>query len=201
METLVIAPHCDDEVLGCGGAIYNRTDVFVYYLGVEDFHIISKPDRLKEVDLVASYLQFDYLIGKNYPNSYSKIDLINELTNIINKYHPKEIFIPNGRAYNQDHQTVYEAALIALRPHDENHFVPKVFVYEVEQYLLWPNNKFRPVYFEKINIKIKRTAYELYRSQVRAMRPPQMLEHFAAIRGLSCGVEYAEAFEVIRYIK
>jgi LmbE family N-acetylglucosaminyl deacetylase len=203
-KTMVISPHCDDEVLGCGGILDNRkgfSNTFVYYLGVDLFHIVKREVRLSEVKSVASFLNFEFVVGKNTVNSYQKDLIINEITDIINELKPEEVFIPNGAAYNQDHKEVYDACIIALRPHDLNHFVPNVFVYEVDQYLLWGDNKFEPNYFESIDIRNKIGAYQLYNSQVRSFRPPELLEKYAYIRGLSCKLEYAESFKIVRMLK
>lgn len=202
-KTLVISPHCDDEVLGCGGILDNRKthgNTFVYYLGVDLFHIVKREVRIAEVRAVASFLNFDFLIGKNTVNAYKKQLIINEITDVINDLKPEEVFIPNNGAYNQDHKEVYEACIIALRPHDLNHFVKNVFIYEVEQYLLWGKNNFEPTYFEPINIKNKIEAYKLYNSQVRSMRPVELLEKYSYIRGLSCKLKYAEAFKILRKV-
>lgn len=199
-KTLIISPHCDDEVLGCGGAIKNRDNVFVYYLGVEDFHIVTREERLTELDKVAKYLGFEYAIINNPVNQYSKHQLISQLTEIINQIKPEEIFIPNP-SYNQDHREVYDSCMVALRPHDQNHFVKRVFVYEVDQYLLWGDSDFQPNYFEKIDIITKQNAYKLYQSQVREMRPVSLLKDYASIRGLSSGLSYAEGFKIIRFVK
>lgn len=201
-RTLIISPHCDDEVLGCGGIINNRLNdkVFVYYLGIEEFHIVSRSERLSEVEKVAGFFNFDYQVSDNVVNNYDKKKLINEITGVINRIKPKEIFIPNP-SYNQDHQEVYHACLVALRPHDKNFFLKNVFVYEVEQYLLWMPTKFIPNYFEGIDIDRKIEAYKLYQSQIRDMRPPELLKSFAHINGLSSGYDYAEGFVILRMVK
>jgi LmbE family N-acetylglucosaminyl deacetylase len=201
-KTLIIAPHCDDEVLGCGGIINNRLNdrVFVYYLGVEDFHIVSRSERLQEVAKVAGFLKFEYQVGNNIVNNYDKKNLISEITELINRLKPDEVFIPNP-SYNQDHQEVYQASLVALRPHDKNFFVKNVFIYEIGQYLLWAANQFTPNYFESIDIEKKIAAYKLHASQVRDMRPPELLKHFAAINGLASGNDYAEGFMVLRMVR
>jgi len=201
-KTLIISPHCDDEVLACAGILNNRKNekTFVYYLGVEPFHIIKKEDRIKEVENVSKLLNFDYKIGNNQVNNYKREIIINEITDLINELQPEEVFIPNP-SYNQDHQEVYDACLIALRPHDLNHFVPNVFIFEVEQYLLWGENKFEPNYFESIDIKKKIDAYKLHKSQIRKMRPLELLEAYSYIRGLSSNLEYAESFKVLRIVK
>jgi len=197
-QTLIISPHCDDEVLGCGGVIYNRKDddVFVYYLGVDDFHVISKEERIKEVQSVANFLNFEFKISNNPVNNFRKQDIID----LINQTQPDEVFIPNP-SFNQDHKEVYEACLIALRPHDKNFFVKNVFVYEVDQYQTWAGSEFTPNYFEKIDLDKKIYAYKLHKSQVRAMRPPELIEKFCYIRGLSSNYDYAEGFFILRIIK
>jgi LmbE family N-acetylglucosaminyl deacetylase len=201
-RTLVIAPHCDDEVLGCGGILNNRSSdkVFVYYLGADDFHIVNRQERLAEVENVARFLNFEYQVSNNPVNNYDKKNLINEITDVINSKKPLEIFIPNP-SYNQDHQEVHQACLVALRPHDKNFFVKNVFIYEVEQYLLWAASDFKPNYFEQIAIEKKIEAYKLHSSQVRSMRPPELLKNFAAINGLSSGYDYAEGFVILRMVK
>jgi LmbE family N-acetylglucosaminyl deacetylase len=201
-KTLVISPHCDDEVLGCGGALNNRRNdkTFVYYLGVDLFHIIKREDRLKEVASVASFLNFDYKIGTNQVNNYRRETIINEVTDVINEVEPEEVFIPFS-SYNQDHKEVYDACIVALRPHDLNHFVPTIFIYEIEQYLLWGENEFEPNYFEAIDIDKKIEAYNLHKSQVRAFRPQELLKSYSFIRGLSSNLKYAESFKIIRMVK
>ena len=201
-KTLVIAPHCDDEVLGCGGILNNRKNdkTFVYYLGVDIFHVVTKTDRLAEVENVSKFLNFDYRIGNNSVNLYRREMIINEITDIINEIQPEEIFIPNS-ASNQDHKEVYDASILALRPHDKNHYINNVFVYEVDQYLTWMPNNFEPNYFEPIDISAKITAYELHKSQNRKMRPVELMKSFSYIRGISSNTDYAESFMILRMVK
>lgn len=202
-KTVIISPHCDDEVLGCGGILDNRKEknsTFVYYLGVDLFHIVKRETRLEEVSSVASFLGFDFVVGRNIVNNYKKQLIINEITDVINDLKPEEVFIPDDTAYNQDHREVYNACLVALRPHDLNHFVPNVYVFEVDQYLLWGDSTFKPNYFEAISVENKVAAYKLYNSQVRVYRPPELIEKYAYIRGLSCKEKYAEAFKILRAV-
>ncbi|MDA9618332.1 PIG-L family deacetylase [Pseudomonadota bacterium] len=202
MKTLILSPHIDDEVLGCGGLIDERVksggQVFVQFFGIEDFHEISKDGRLNEVKDVSSFLGFDYDIFSNEVNNYNTKLLVDQITDLINEMKPDEIFIPN-RAYNQDHTAVNDAAFIALRPHDRNHFIEKVYEYEVDQYRVWGRFEFKPNFFIAIDINKKVNAYLLHASQVRDMRPPKMLEEFAAIRGYSINEPYAEGFNIVRF--
>jgi hypothetical protein len=89
-----------------------------------------------------------------------------------------------------------------LRPHDLNFFVKKVFVYEQIQDL-WNHNyhTFNPTYFRLLNIEEKINSYHLMKSQVRSFRNAEMIKNLAAIRGIQANVDFAEGFEVLRWIE
>lgn len=205
-KKLVIAPHIDDELLGCGG-ILNK-DFHVVYCGFNESHIPDRPSiqhRLKEADAVSKFLGFSYECLSNKINHYQVQDLIESFEKIINKYKPSEIYIPYP-SYNQDHNNVYNAALIALRPHDKNHFVNTVLVYEQPQVMLWDythdiNSSFKPNYFISIDIERKIEAYSLMASQVRSFRSPEVLRSMSMIRGHQSNCSHAEAFQTLRVVK
>ena len=108
-------------------------------------------------------------------------------------------------SYNQDHRAVYDAALVALRHHDTNHFVKKVLVFEQPHSFLWDYNhnisgSFKPNYYKKLDIENKIESYKLLESQVRGHRSPEILRTLAKLRGMQSGFDYAEAFQIIRWI-
>ena len=198
-KKLIIAPHVDDDVLGCGGIMDENT--FVLYCGVDDFHIIGRNDRLKEADDVKDLLGHSYTLLENKVNSYVLQDLIASFQEHINSHKPDVIYIPHP-SYNQDHRAVYEAALVALRPHDINYFVKKVIVYEQPHVFLWDHNygEFKPNYFVPIDIDRKIKAYELMKSQLREFRGIEKVKALALLRGGQSDCEYAEAFQILRWI-
>lgn len=206
-KKLIISPHIDDEILGCGGII--DKDTFVIYCGFDETHIKGewvrkRPDtnqRISELNKVKSLLKFKYDILFNKVNHYIEQDLIGLFEKAINEFKPDQIFIPNP-SYNQDHKTVYDAAMVALRPHDLNYFIKKVLIYEQPQVYLWNNTlrEFKPNYYVPININTKIKAYKLMESQVRPFRSPEMLKSMALLRGGQGNVKYAEAFEIIRWV-
>ena len=202
-ERLVISPHRDDEVLGCGGSIDDRT--FVLECGVDDFHIVPRQERINELEAAQKLLSFEYRILDNVVNHYEVTNLIQGITDSINFIKPKEIYIPYP-SYNQDHQEVYRAAMIALRPHDLNYFVPRVFVYEETQVVLWDNSHninglFKPNYYREIDIERKVAAYRCLKSQVRSFRSAEFLQEIAQLRGRQSGKKYAEAFQCLRFVE
>ena len=211
IKKLIIAPHADDDVLGCGGIL--NSDSFVYYCGIDEFLVekeivegnpenrIPLERRKQEIQDVANFLGFQYEINlDNKVNHYKETDSIKQLEELINRIKPERIFIPFS-SYNQDHRAVYNAARIALRPHDKNFFVKKVLVYEQPHSIIWEDKEFNVNYFVQIDIERKIHAYKIHASQVRSMRSPEVLMAIAKIRGTQANCEYAEAFRIERWVE
>jgi hypothetical protein len=75
-----------------------------------------------------------------------------------------------------------------------------VLVYE-QPHVLWsPDSVFKPQAFTEIDIERKLHMYELYVSQIRPFRSPGHVKALAALRGMAANCEYAEAYEVLRWI-
>jgi|SRR3989338_10685125 len=200
MKKLVIAPHIDDEVLGCGGILDSST--FVLHCGVEDRSYVSAEKRIEEIEDVRKIAGFKMKLLKNTVNNYKIIDLIPEFEETVNDVKPEMAFIPYP-SYNQDHQAVYKAALVALRQHDINFFAKKVLVYEQPQDVFWDFNNgdsFKPNYFVPIDIEKKLKLYSLLKSQVRSFRSPEHVKAIAILRGGQSNFKYAEAFKILRWI-
>lgn len=216
MKRIVIAPHVDDDVIGCGGILDEET--LVFYCGVDANHRVSAGQRRTEAMRVAleagNRLRFP--INANVTNGvvtvegyyterevnyYDLPSLKNDFEDLIKEQRPQEVFLP-WPSYNQDHQTVYDAAMVALRPHDEIPFVPRLFLYE-EPDCFWPRigAVFTPTYFRKIDIERKIKLYELMTSQVRPMRSSEHLRALARVRGAACNQEYAEAYYILRWVE
>ena len=228
MTRLVIAPHVDDDVLGCASLL--DADTVTFYCGVDDHHVVSARARLAEAEAVAhatggafywpggGYSRLrrqwvpaaqmsggfhGYEIDRRVVNHYDVPSLIVDLETVIEIERPDEVLIP-WPSYNQDHRAVYEAALVALRPHDQNHRVGTVLVYEGSQVNFWdwaqPGAAFRPNYFVPFDFARKEHLYSLMPSQVRSFRSVEQLRALATVRGGEIGAEYAEAFMALRMV-
>lgn len=202
MKRLIIAPHVDDDVLGCGGIL--DKSCHVVYCGLDETGLEDRPtmgDRLKEINDVQSITGHSFDVLNNLVNRYDEFKLIGQLENAINTIKPKEVYVCHP-SYNQDHKSVYNASMIALRPHDTNYFVPKVFLYEQPQVYFWntTDRDFQANYFVGINIDKKIKVYETMKSQVRSFRSSEHIRANSKIRGGQSNHEYAEAFEIIRWV-
>lgn len=231
MKRLIIAPHVDDDVLGCGG-ILDETCV-VFYCGVDDMHVVSREERLAEAVSVAQRTthhfwwpdpQSEYGIDERRPlrimygisadrpyasyacvrvvNSFALEMLIRDIEAVISSELPDEVYIPERSSYNQDHRAVYDAAMVALRPHDTLPFVKRVLAYEQPHVALWPIAQTSWAnYYREIDVEEKITRYELMASQVRDHRSVETVAALAKLRGAAARVDWAEAFRVVRWVE
>ncbi len=197
-KTLILSPHIDDETLGAFSFLDN--DAFVVFFGVEDREGIPKEKRLKELRAVSEERNFQFEVLDHLVNSYQENRLIRDIENCINSRKPEYLLIP-ARSYNQDHRAVYQAGIIACRPHDQNWFVPKVLVYEQPQTMIWEQpSDFQPNYFKEIDVNQKVDTYKLHESQVRGHRSEELIRSIAKLRGSQANVNFAEGFMIKRMI-
>jgi N-acetylglucosamine malate deacetylase 1 len=202
-EFLVIAPHVDDEALGCGGVLDER--FHVHFCGVEPFRIVDREHRLGEARACAGRLGFSFSIDlENVVNQYQVHALIGQVERLVNEHRPSTVFLP-AASYNQDHRAVLDAGLVALRPHDQNHQVANVLLFEQVDSMVWAHREdltsghaAQPNCFFPIDVRRKLEAYLCHASQVRGMRPPGIVEALARWRGFQAGFEFAEAFFAVR---
>lgn len=120
---------------------------------------------------------------------------------------PSMLVIP-APSFNQDHEAVYDACVTACRPHLAAHksFQKVVLVADAPQLGWGIREPFQPNFYvsltrEQVERKIR--AYECHASQVRPaphMGSPEALRNLAATRGMEISVEYAEAYQSLRFV-
>lgn len=193
VDNLILAPHIDDEVLGCFS--YLKEQTFVHCFGAENRSYASREVRIEELRRAAGLKRFQWHISNHSVNSYQCSLLIPEIEGRINELRPETVLVPQP-CYNQDHRAVYDAAMVATRPHDRNWLVPTVLIYEQPHVFIWPyvHGAFEPNYFRPIDIAAKLELYGVYATQVRGHRSPALLTALAQLRGAAINVPYAEAF-------
>ncbi len=227
---LLIAPHPDDEILGCGGLIKRIKEgggkVYALFMTVgttQDYAangISTYDQRLKEIEKVSKFLGYeDYRIafpGNDHHlrlDSIPQIDLISSIENThkisLNRLRPTIIATPQPFDYNQDHRAVAEAVIAATRPAPDGYksLQKTILGYEFSATAHWsiatPNN---PNFFvelkdEDLSVKIK--ALKLYSSQIREgahTRSTDAMKNLAYLRGAQVGVKAAEAFYSYRIL-
>jgi len=213
---LVIAPHPDDEVLGCGGTIarMSREGDEVHVLIVTraytpDWSKEFIENRKKEIRQAHKLLGVRRTHYLDYPtvklDQIPRKELNEKITFVVKEVKPDIVFMPHKGDIHYDHRIVFEASLVALRPHV--HRQSKILAYETLSETEWGHEfaVFKPnVYYDITDtFSIKMDAVRAYSSELREFPHPRSLETITALakkRGSEVGVKYAEAFYLIREV-
>lgn len=218
-KVLVIAPHPDDEVLGCGGIIAkninenNEVYVCVVTKGVEP--LFSEEDEAsdrRQCLEVHKYLGIKDTFFLDLPaamlSGVPTYQLNGKIAEAINAVKPDELYIPFKGDMHLDHKLIADACMVACRPRSDKP-IKKVYAYETLSETGWdtptPENTFIPnVYVdisEYLDTKVK--AMEKYSNQIMEYPSPRSAEGIKALamyRGSTVNKKYAESFMLIREI-
>jgi len=216
MNVLIIAPHPDDEVLGCGGTIRNNiklgNKVFVCIVTkaytpqwTEEFII----NRQKEIENCRKILGIEKYFFLDFPtvmiDTIPQKDLNAKIYKVLDEVKPDILYIPHKGDLNRDHRLVFEASLVAARPLKLK--VKRVLSYEVLSETEWgqPIEPFFPNVYVDISetIDSKIDALNAYKSELKPApypRSPEIIKALARKRGSEAGVNFAEGFMMIREI-
>lgn len=215
IRVLVIAPHMDDEVLGVGGTIakhVNRGDeVYVSVVANRAYEHKYDADKIRaEMECAESaweVLGYRNLEFINCPDERLVFhETLVVLEETIECTEPNIVYIPHRGDLNQDHQTVFHAASVALRPH-ANKEVDSILCYEVpsstDQAPPFPEYAFQPNFYVNIEDTLdkKVTALKCYKTENRPFpfpRSPEGIITMAKKRGMESGYNAAEAFIIMR---
>lgn len=218
---LVIAPHSDDETLGCGGLISKikndggKVYVLIFNIGFEKNDTKeSQTQRRKEVVDAMNFLNVDdYEIIFKEPDEnrdldarplHSLIETIETESKIsLVKINPTIVAIPTIFSHHQDHVHVFNACIAALRP-ISTPISNVVISYEAPEHSRWSAmGVFEPNLYVDIEnvIENKMKAFYKYKSQIRpGGRDENSIKNQARYRGQEVGKKYCEAFFVHRFI-
>ena len=217
---LIVAAHPDDEVLGCGGTIakhINKGDkVHVVFMtnGVGSRNTSSKEIQERQQAAknaanilgVSSTQQFDF--PDNKMDTVALLDVVQLIERVVDKLQPEIIYTHHIGDLNIDHQITHKAVITACRPQPD-FCVKEIYAFEVLSSTEWQTPEIEPfcpnVFIDITNyINIKKQVLEAYSKEMR--QPPHSRSvdnvlRINALRGNSIGVNYAEAFILLRFIK
>lgn len=214
---LIIAPHADDEVLGCGGLIEkgcrfnNQVKVIVIAVGEithphsnETVTAATRINELKEALHVLGCHDFEvmYRDKDSLLDTVPRTEIISKLDKILNDFKPTMVFIPLP-SYHQDHVVLFETCFAALRPRP-NMFIKLIAMYEYPL-ISWHYQKFwntGELYLDLSNtIQKKVDSFLMHKSQKRPpnhLISPESVKKWAEMRGLEIGLPYAEKYYILR---
>lgn len=219
MRILVIAPHMDDEVLGCGATIARHVDrgdeVAVcivanraYEHRYEEQFIEREKKACAAAQLCLGYQRLIYLGLPDEQLDAKQIDLIVPIEGAVSEARPDVIYLPHRGDYHQDHRAIAEAMRVVCRPYSGAR-ANLLRVYEttsstgvVPALHDWP---FLPNLYVNVEATLERkvAAMKCYEEEGRPYPHPRSLEAIciqARRRGMEVGLAAAEAFVVLREV-
>lgn len=218
---VVVAPHFDDLELGCGGYVAHLlaqghevhllvtccSPVTMETTGdTQPYERVEEANRASKVlGGLTTITRFSEGVENNlHLGDYSA--LVGFLNHNLKHLKPSTLLIPLP-SFNQDHRATYEAVLTALRPTVDLGDM-KVLAYEYPM-----SNGYHPTgrvcgesYFPLTEVLLsqKKSALLKHKSQVfgreYTITGIRGVEALAAMRGVECGVKYAEKFYVVREV-
>jgi LmbE family N-acetylglucosaminyl deacetylase len=216
-RVLVVAPHPDDETLGCGGTLLRLASegsqiawLIVTSMSENDgFSAESMSERKTEIVKVRDAYGFCEVYALDLPtrrlDTYPVAELVAEFSKVFKAYQPSEVFLPHRRDVHTDHRAVFDAGAACAKWFRYNS-VRRVFAYETlseTEFTLDTQPPFSPNYFVDVSEFLERKIeiMTMYRSEISEFPFPRSVEAIralASVRGASSGFHAAEAFQLLR---
>ena len=218
-KTLIVAPHPDDEVLGCGGTIARLADsgqdvhVAIVTRGYEPAFSSESVEQVRaelaEAHKILGVSQCHFLdLPAAALDTLAGAELNAAIGGLVAQIAPQTLFLPFVGDIHRDHQLIFTAGLVAARP--RNRSVPRrVYAYETLSETNWAapgvTEAFTPNVFFDVSQTIERKlrAFACFESQVKPFpdeRSLKTIEALATVRGSTVYLPSAEAFVLLREI-
>lgn len=215
MTTLVIAPHADDELLGCGGTLLRRRAegreiAWVLVTEVASGVGPSPAVREAEIEKVRTGLGIPTGSFVRLGHETTGLDrlatstLVEELSSAIERLQPTEVLVPHPEDVHSDHRVVARAAIAATKWFRKEG-VLRVLAYEtLSETGIGGTSAFRPDIHVEVSQWLDRKVDLLrhYASELGTFpfpRSEQAVRALAALRGANAGFEAAEAFQILSF--
>ncbi len=218
-KVLVVAPHPDDEILGCGGTMARLVaeggDVTVAVVTTGQAPAFP-PEMVAQVR--AELAEAHALLGLKGTRfldlpaaALDKVpaaQLNAALGALVQDIQPDTLFLPFVGDIHGDHQLVFLGAMVAARPRHAR--APRrIYAYETLSETNWYAPGTTPAFIPNVYIDISETlekklaAFRCFESQVKAFpdeRSPEAIRALALMRGATVFRPAAEAFMLVRQI-
>jgi N-acetylglucosamine malate deacetylase 1 len=219
MKVLVIAPHPDDELLGCGGTLL-RHGTEGATLGWLIITSMKKSygwpaerinERAREIKQVQDGLgvKQENLYQLDFPtaelDSLPLSQLVKSISDVFLKFKPEEVLLPHSGDVHSDHRVCYDAVMSCTKWF-RYPSVKRILTYETlseTDAMLDSTQSFKPSYFVDISKTLNRNwdLLKVYKSEMHEFpfpRSQKAINSLAWLRGSQSGFEAAEAFCLLR---
>lgn len=212
----VVAPHPDDETLGCGGTILKHKKEkdeinWICATSMKASNYWSEKDirrRDKEIKKVIKAYRFDNFYSLDFPpkelDKISLSEIIDSLNKVLNKIKPNILYVPFFLDAHSDHKIIGET-YNALGKWFRYSYIKKIICYETiseTEFNIISSQTFKPNKFVNISsfMSKKIKIMKIYKSELGKHpfpRSAKAIEALGILRGSQSGFKYAEAFKTI----
>jgi LmbE family N-acetylglucosaminyl deacetylase len=202
MNTLVVAPHPDDETIGCGGTIALSVAagekvgaVFLTSgeLGLEELPAMEartiREAEAEEAARILGLASITFLRHRDWFLADCTAEAVKDLTQLIEREAPLRLFFPHPDEWHPDHAATAEIVLQAVEAGGDNEL-------RLQTYEVWtPMSSFDEVEDISAVMGTKLEAVRAYRSQLVKFKYDDAVEGLDRFRGALGGrCRYAEVF-------
>ena len=213
---LVVAPHPDDETLGCGGTLLrhgaegDELHWVVVTAMAEAYAAERRARRAAELQTVARHYGFTSTAELGFTtaalDTVPRGELVEKMSGAFRAARPDVVYLPHPGDVHSDHRIAFEAAIACTKWFREP--APRrVLVYETlsetDAALDATTQPFHPNVFVDITAHLERKLQilQLYEGETGEFPFPRSIEAgraLARLRGAAAGYEAAEAFQLLR---
>jgi len=217
-SVIVIAPHPDDETLGCGGTLLRHKDEgdkihWLLVTAISEQLGFSKErieSRTEEINVVSAAYGFNSVHCLNLPTTRLDHLAINEviegISSVFKKTLPNVVYLPYRGDVHTDHRVVCDAAAACTKWFRYPQ-VNRILAYETLSetgFGIDPDSGgFQPNVFVNIesHLEMKLRIFEAYEKEGGEFpfpRSEEAIRALAILRGASSGFKAAEAFMLLK---
>ncbi len=205
MRRLVLAPHMDDESMGCGGLLAKYPDECLVVV-VTDSGAVRSAEHARALEILG--VHDSVVLGfEDGGTTQQMSSLVARLDEVFAEHRPQEVYLPFP-SLHQDHIATYEAGMRACRiSMSADHWVPgSVLVYDIAVYdvSLYPSD-LRWNVFEALTPQQadqKAAACAAYQSEIPyGSHPMNSIKELAASVGHVRLLDYAEQYALVRQVR
>ncbi|MDG1144347.1 MAG: PIG-L family deacetylase [Burkholderiales bacterium] len=213
---LVVAPHPDDETLGCGGTLlrHHQEGDEVHWIVVTTNHADReapqndrRDDEITRINLAYSFASISQLGFYSARLDLVPIaDLVEAIREVMERVQPDTVYVPHVGDAHSDHGIIFNATAAACKWFRAS-YVKRLLAYETLSETNFSRHGllFKPTIYKNIEsfLAEKLDIMQIYESEIAPPPFPRSLEAIQALallRGSESGCLAAEAFELIKEI-
>lgn len=220
MNVVVISAHPDDEILGVGGTLIRHRDAgdemsWIIATNLFEDQGFSKErvlERQQEIDLIADKLNMKVFKLDYHTMNLSSSDLLTlipKISEVFSAVEPSRVYVLNRSDAHSDHRVLFDAVVSCTKSF-RYPYIREVLMYEclseTEFAPALPEKVFQPNCYVDISSQMdeKLELMRVYKSELGEHPFPRSERNILALatfRGASVGVEYSEAFQILKSIR